>query len=238
MRVSVRLSRPLCFRRLSLPFDLRCHVERGVHVFEIDGRKRHVGIDGTVRIRAWTRFDYLAVPHVTGSASASWSIDVKLLPFVDANLLQSVYCGVARALSQQVFCNPGHAWRATEVAKRLGFNEHRLRALLFRQNDSFTRILLRHRLMRVMLGLMDSNTLVENVFSMSGMRDAKQIANALASEFDVHLIDMVSALPVTSISGSSLLEREPIHRQPQGGGFCRSKPICYGGRSRGERSNE
>ncbi|AJZ56984.1 hypothetical protein OI25_7331 [Paraburkholderia fungorum] len=202
MLVSLCLSRPIRLRRLILPFDFASRLERGRQLFEVGGHAKRAENDGTVRIAAWTRFDYAVAPDECGSVSSFWSIDVSLMPFADADLRRRMRHDVPRTLAQQMFCKPGHAWNAEEVARQLGCTERKLRSLLFAQNESFTSILRRQRLMCILLKMFDEGSLTEHACRLGGVRDVKQLGREFALEFDGELNHVLEALAVRSITAA------------------------------------
>jgi hypothetical protein len=187
---------------LVLPYPLVCWAERGEFVLEVNGRVQRRARNGMLRVEALTTFGLAAVPNQAGCAHGWWQVENGDEEFYGTDSLaattpKNLVLGLARA----VFNQPARMWDIEKVAARLGYSPRRLQSLLFSQNASFTDIVIKQRLMRTLIYLLECGAPERGDWDTRSLQNWKQLARLFPRQLGVELDTMLRALPARSIAG-------------------------------------
>lgn len=163
MKLSFSLSRPLHLHELRCPFPIDWAQHAGVHAVQAESvlSKRAQGPGW--HIPAEALFTVSLAPGGDGCASGTLTLEScpsgALLGGPDWPALREAFAAMGspscapfgRALAQQMFLWPGHAWTLSEVSDALGVEGRLVRMRLFREAYSFASTLRRCGMLRLLL---------------------------------------------------------------------------------------
>ncbi|MBN3722857.1 hypothetical protein [Burkholderia sp. Ac-20379] len=163
MKLSFSLSRPLHLHELRCPFPIDWERRAGVHAMEAESVLAKRAHGPGWHIPAETLFTVLLAPGSDGCASGTLTLEScpsgALFGGPDWLALRAAFAAsgspsgtpFGRALAQQMFLWPGHAWTLNEVSDALGVDSRIVRMRLFREVYSFASTLRRCRMLRLLL---------------------------------------------------------------------------------------